>query len=131
MDYSFLKNNSSYSDPSQADLGGSLGDGLGGAAVEGASMSLPWAKFALQGTSAAAGGIMAYLNAKEEQKQRDLQEKLLKEQNDRAWQTLRDNEQAYKDSAVQRGANVLATTGQVVSQGQSLRDKLMMLRGAV
>jgi len=96
-----------------------------------ATSSLPWAKFGLGAASTAASGIMAYLQAKEQEKQRKLQEKMLNDENDRAWQQLKDNENAYREASVQRNANVLATTGQVVSQGQSLRDKLMMLRGAV
>lgn len=92
---------------------------------------LPWANFGLKSASAVAGGIAAYLQYKEMERQRKLQERMSQSADDRAWEQLRDNQRAYVDSGTQRSANAAATLGQVTSQNQSLRDKLMMLSGTV
>lgn len=113
------------------DTDGTL-SGLSGAADSASNaIPLPWASFALKGASAIAGGIGEYIKYKQQEAARQFQEKMAKSADDRAWQQVRDNEQAYKDSNVQRSSNTLATLGQVVGQGQSLREKLMMLRGGV
>ena len=113
-------------DPSSIDMGGSMGG-----ASAGDAMPLPWANFALKGASAAAGGIAAYLQYKEMERRRKLEERMMQSADDRAWEQLRDNQRAYVDSGTQRSANAAATLGQVTSQNQSLRDKLMMLSGTV
>ena len=113
------------------DDGGTL-SGLSSAAdAASTAIPLPWASFALKGASAIAGGVGEYIKYKQAEAARKFQEKMLQSADDRAWQQVHDNEQAYKDANVQRSSNTLATLGQVVGQGQSLREKLMMLRGGV
>jgi hypothetical protein len=107
-------------DPSSIDTGGSLL----GAAGDTASVALPWASFALKGAGAVAGGVGAYLQYKEQERQRAFQEKLLLQQ-------LKDREKEYADAATQRSANTSLTLGQATGQNQTLREKLMMLSGTV
>jgi delta 1-pyrroline-5-carboxylate dehydrogenase len=95
------------------------------------AIPLPWASFALKGTGAVAGGIQAYLQYQEEERQRKLQEQMLKSADDRAWKQLTDNERAYSDASTQRNANASLSLGQATNQNQSLRDKLMLLSGTV
>lgn len=95
------------------------------------AIPLPWASFALKGAGAVAGGIQAYLDYQEQQKQRKLQEQLLKSADARAWEQLRDNQTAYDEAAPMRNANASLALGQATNQNQSLRDKLMMLSGTV
>ena len=113
-------------DPSSIDTGGSLSSASASEAIP-----LPWANFALKGAGALAGGIQGYLNYKEQERQRKLQEKMMASADERAWQQLRDNQKAYAESAPQRSANTLLSLGQAMGQNQSLRDKLMMLSGTV
>lgn len=95
------------------------------------AIPLPWANFALKGAGAVAGGVQAYLQYKEMERQRKMQEELLKSADARAWEQLRDNQSAYDDGATQRSANASISLGQATNQNQNLRDKLMMLSGTV
>ena len=90
---------------------------------------LAWANLGLGAAGAIGGGIEAYLTYKEKKRQQKLQEELAKNADRRAEEQLKQSIKAYEEGGTQRGANVLATMAPVISQAQTMRDRLRLLGG--
>lgn len=91
---------------------------------------LAWTKFGLGATGAIGSGIEAYMAFKEKQKQAALQEEMMRNEDRRAELGQQQQFKAYDEAAGQRSANTMATMAPVISQAETLRDRLRMLRGA-
>ena len=90
---------------------------------------LAWTKLGLGVAGGTGSGIEAYLSYKERKRAQKLQEELARNADRRAERSLDQQIKAYDEGATQRGANTLATMAPVLSQAQTLRDRLRLLGG--
>ena len=90
---------------------------------------LAWTNLGLGVASGTGSGIDAYLSYKERRRAQKLQEELARNADRRAERSLDQQIRAYDEGATQRGANTLATMAPVLSQAQTLRDRLRLLGG--
>lgn len=90
---------------------------------------LAWANLGLGVAGAAGSGIDALLTYRERVRKRKLEEELAKNADRRAEKQLEQSIKAYEEGGTQRGANVLATMAPVISQAQTMRDRLRLLGG--
>lgn len=90
---------------------------------------LAWTELGLGVAESTGSGIEAYLSYKERRRAQKLQEELARNADRRAERSLDQQIKAYEEGATQRGANTLATMAPVLSQAQTLRDRLRLLGG--
>lgn len=90
---------------------------------------LEWTKLGFGVVEGTGSGIEAYLSHKEMRRAQKLQEELARNADRRAERSLDQQIKAYEEGATQRGANTLATMAPVLSQAQTLRDRLRLLGG--
>ena len=90
---------------------------------------LEWTDLGLDVAGGIGSGIEAYLSYKERKRAQKLQEEMARNADRRAERSLDQQIKAYEEGATQRGANTLATMAPVLSQAQTLRDRLRLLGG--
>ena len=90
---------------------------------------LEWTDLGLDAAGGIGSGIEAYLSYKERKRAQKLQEEMARNADRRAERSLDQQIKAYEEGATQRGANTLATMAPVLSQAQTLRDRLRLLGG--
>ena len=90
---------------------------------------LEWTDLGLDVAGGIGSGIEAYLSYKERKRAQKLQEEMARNADRRAERSLDQQIKAYDEGATQRGANTLATMAPVLSQAQTLRDRLRLLGG--
>ena len=86
-----------------------------------------WAEIA-QGAGTA---LEQYMKWKQAQDQLDLEQKQADDKSKLNWAQFDLLKRQYDDGSTQRSANTMSTLSNVNSQNQTLRDRLMMLRGGV
>lgn len=111
------------------DLAAPGGDFLSSLAASASGNPLAWTKLGLGTLSAFGSGIQSYLDSEERKRARKLQEQLAMNADRRAERAQEQEIKAYGEGATQRAANTLATLAPVVSQAQTLRDRLRLLGG--